>query len=165
MEIRFEIKGGDRIVLGLKKVTQETLDAIHESMVMSGKAIRNRMIHHMKTTPKLGRTYRHGKMGRIHVASVSPNYPAIDFGGLVGSLYLDEKRLNIEVGSYTSKLRKGKKNKYGGLQYPLFLEEGTKRMGKRPWVKPTYDKSKEMVRRSIERAVNRTITQAGGAAT
>jgi len=76
---------------------------------------------------------------------------------------LDEKRLNIEVGSAIGKLRKGR-NKYKGAQYPLFLEEGTRRMGKRPWVKPSFDSSKGAIKRSIERAVNRTVTMAGGGA-
>ena len=160
MEMKITLTGDKKVRLGLRKMSAETIDAVHEALVMGGNTVRNRMFRGMERTPKLGKAYKRGKR-RIHRASLPGNYPAKDRGGLIGSLMMDEKHLLIEVGSSIGKLRRGK-NKWGGAQYPIFLETGTKHMEARPWAEPSLMSSRGAILRSIERAIERATATAGG---
>jgi len=78
--------------------------------------------------------------GRGRVPSQPGQIPTIQLGKLKGSIRWEKgiKRLARKIGS----IIKG---------YPLFLEYGTKRMTKRPYLRPAIDRNKGTLSRIIER--------------
>ena len=127
----------------LKKTSHKSQKRMMELLVVAANNIRNDMIGGMETTPKTGRRYRKRK-GVYHTASSPGNFPAVDTGNLKNSIIMDARFDEVEVGSIIT---------YPA--YPKFLEFGTARMKKRPWVKPVYDTQKP----KIEKAVNRLMTE------
>ncbi len=111
----------------LIKVANEIPEQITKRLTLGAISIRNTIIDLMTHTPKTGRIYKKGKGGRFHIASSPGNAPAVDSGALRGSLIFDVRNLEVEVGSIIG-------NKKGN--YPLYLEEGTKKMEARPWLAP-----------------------------
>lgn len=127
----------------LEKLGTKSQQRMMDLLVVSANNIRNDMITGMETTPKTGRRYRKRK-GVYHTASSPGNFPAVDSGDLVKSIIMDARFDEVEVGSIIT---------YPA--YPKFLEFGTSRMKKRPWVKPVYDTQKP----KIEKAVNRLMDE------
>lgn len=72
-------------------------------------------------TGEPGRTYKRGD--RVHVASSPGGPPAIDLGTLSGSI----RWRKLRVHEYRIE---------AGTQYAQYLEEGTERMGARPFFQP-----------------------------
>jgi len=62
-----------------------------------------------------------------------------------------QEKLEAEMGSSMARLRGGKGK--GKRQYPVFLERGTKRMKARPWLKPSVDRERGWIQRTIRRAI------------
>jgi len=84
--------------------------------------------------------YRSGR--KIHIASAGKTPPAIDTGNLRASIQskVQTRGINVlgEVGS--------------DMPYSLYLEVGTKRMEKRPYLMPTVRKDKRKINEIFKRA-------------
>jgi hypothetical protein len=94
-------------------------------------------------TPRTGRIYRKAS-GRIHRASAPGEYPASDTGQLVNSIHaVKVSGLAVRVGSVA---------KHGRL-----LEEGTRRMRKRPWLTPEITKELPALRARVLKAMSKGI--------
>jgi hypothetical protein len=165
-EIDVEVRGGERAVVVLHNLPEDVLKEVRLAMVDAANLLRTKAIRGMQRTPKTGRRYsrQFGKARKAggrrralkwHTASSPGQYPAIDRGGLVASLLVDVYGDYVQMGSATARIRKGKSK--GSMQYPIFLEEGTKRMGARPWLEPTLLASRGAIRRMIERSVKKGI--------
>lgn len=100
----------------------------------------NEMKLSMTSSPATGKTYRRGQ-GRVHVASSEGNAPRPDMGALLASIRTVKRgRLHYEHRD--------------GVEYGIYLEFGTERMGVRPWVNPVYDAwRRKIVRDAMERLI------------
>lgn len=79
----------------------------------------------MLDSPAIGETYSRGK-GRVHTASVEGNPPRPDMSSLIQSIKLREMgHLHFRIED--------------GVKYGIMLEEGTERMGPRPFMQPVFD--------------------------
>lgn len=94
----------------------------------------------MTNSPSTGETYNRGR-GRYHVASSPGNPPRPDTGALLGSIRTIKRgRLHYEHRD--------------GVEYGIYLEFGTERMGARPWVNPVYEAwRRKIVRDAAEKLI------------
>jgi len=114
-----------QINLRLVKWNDWALNQIHFRLVEGANNIRNKMIHLMQHTPKTGKKYKRGK--KWHIASSPGNAPAVDKGQLIRSIVMEARKDEIEVGVKS------------GAPYGKWLEQGTPKMGARPFLKPAAD--------------------------
>lgn len=75
-------------------------------------------------TSPAGRSYERG--GVVHVASVEGYPPNVDTGALRASMNVQKQR----EGEYWIQ---------DGVEYGLYLEDGTENMGARPFIAPVFD--------------------------
>lgn len=101
-------------------------EAARLGVAQAAAEIHRRAIASMEHGTKTGRTYRRGSIE--HQASAPGEAPARDRGRLTSSISWDSypASLSAEIGSK-------------GIEYGLFLEEGTDKIEPRPWLKPAAD--------------------------
>lgn len=117
IEIHVDVSGIDRILATEPGRVETWLDGFAEDMVTQIKLS-------MGTSPP-GRTYQRGK-NRTHVASVEGFPPNIDMGTLINSIRQEPTgRLERTISD--------------GVEYGIWLEDGTERMGPRPFMRPVFD--------------------------
>lgn len=129
----------------LEKLGSKSQKRMMQLLVVAANTIRNDMITGMQNTPKTGNRYRK-RIGIYHTASSPGNFPAVDTGDLVRSIIMDARFDEVEVGSIIT---------YPA--YPKFLEFGTARMKKRPWVKPVYNSQKPKIEKAVSRLMDEIL--------
>lgn len=89
--------------------------------------------------------YKHNKK-KAHHPSVANDYPAIDTGTLRRSITFDVKEENGKtVGRVGSTMT--------SPPYGFYLETGTSKMAKRPWLKPSLEQNKSFIREKLNEAL------------
>lgn len=105
----------DRIVAQFPGEADAWLRGVAQTMT-------NEIMLSFNTSPP-GRVYRRGK--KIHVASTSGNPPNVDTGALRASMkWRKMGNLHYEISD--------------GVEYGVYLEYGTEKMGHRPFVRPVF---------------------------
>lgn len=132
----------------LKKLISDSpaaFRAARQEVIDIANDMRNYMEIKMRNTPRAPWFYRKG-VGRniIHHPSVPYNFPAIDTGNLVNSLFVDSRLAEVEVGSLLLE-----------PPYPEWLEDGTDKMSPRPFAKPTVDTFRPDMEKRIVSALRR----------
>ena len=128
MNIGVEIKGLNEVNRDIAMMKRIIPDEATKGLFDVAVAIRNNAIISMQNTARRSdRVYRRGAIS--HRPS-SPGWPpAIDTGVLVGSLLPEILPDNsVRMGSLIT-----------SPPYPEFLEEGTRKMDARPWLKPAIE--------------------------
>ena len=132
-------------LMRLGRFEDEMRPVIFNELDDTGVRIRNNIIRLMERTPP-------GKPAKVPGTSVWYNQsrpgkaPAIATSNLKNSIKMDtrEAQMEVEVGSTIR-----------DPNYPLFLEEGTKRMRPRPFLKHARDIATKNIQKRIIRALNR----------
>ena len=117
----------DELEAAAKKVRSVAV----QGLVSEVNKIRNTIILEMQRGVKTGKLYKRGK--KFHQASAPGEYPALDRGPLLTSIFydIDEPNLKVELGNLV------------GAPYGEFLEFGTKYMEPRPWLEPSIEKHQD----------------------
>ncbi len=138
-----------RALLKLKNIDKKYQKAIIAELEDTAIEIRNEAISSMRSTPKTGLTYPRQKGKKMHIASSSPNPPAVDRSDLIKSLIIDVRPgggaftdFEVEVGTNIN-----------DPPYGSFLEFGTVNMDKRPWLQPAIDKKTKFLESRLKRAI------------
>jgi len=100
--------------------------------------------------PKHGRIYKIN--GRLHQASAPGEYPAI----LSGALYKDLNPRYTSGGMRASIAPRVTSKT--GAPYPDFLERGTRKMEPRPFMKPGFDRYREIYKSKIRQIFSELTT-------
>ena len=124
----------------LVQILQQQPDFVDEVLRESANEIMGDIVLSFGTSPP-GREYQRGKV--VHVASRPGNPPNVDTGALRASMRVrkvNEKTYHVQ----------------DGVEYGIMLEDGTERMGARPFVRPVFEqwvrgKFVELVARSARR--------------
>ena len=126
------------------KLTRNTRDRFKKVLLLSAVNIAESSKEEIQHgNPRTGHVYRK-KSGRLHRASAPGEYPASDTGQLVNSIHaIQVSGLAVRVGAMA---------KHG-----KYLEEGTSKMAKRPWLLPELEKELPTLRKNINAAVRRGI--------
>lgn len=146
--IEFMIAATTATVVGMRKATIFTQGVAKEMIGGTG----------------TGRRYKRTKSGKFHRASSPGKPPARDSGILANSVSFDVKRTGFivrgRVGPDISRIR-GKRPRGGkpitDPDYGVYLEKGTSRMAKRPWLVPSVIKATPTIVRILKKAVGDTI--------
>lgn len=115
-----------KVSIRLGDIDKEQEKKMQSALLRGAIRIHKNITLSMRNTARASHFYMRG--GKKHYPSAEGNPPAIDRGGLVGSLKFDATERDMRVGSTIT-----------NPNYPKFLEEGTKKMKKRPWLEPAYE--------------------------
>ena len=128
----------EKIAKKLQRATEKVKDSAVQELVSGANEIRNTIILGMQKDEKTGLQYRRGK--NMHTASAKGEYPAVDRGPLLASIFYNirESDLEVELG-----------NLVGAAPYGGFLEEGTENMEPRPWLEPSVAEHKDSIVKSV----------------
>lgn len=133
---------------GIRKGLQQS------GMDIAGKSSRvnDGLIKQDMNSPKSGRAYnvsvgksgRKLKRSRVHIASAAGEAPAVISGKLRKSVYfLVQGSDQLRIGANTP--------------YARFLEDGTKKMAARPYLKKNIDKSRQNIVKNITNAIDNRL--------
>lgn len=108
--------------------------------------IKNDIIKSMQNTKRRHFAYTVKRGGKEHWPSAPNNPPAIDSGDLLKSIQIDVRNMEVEIGSDITK-----------PPYPMYLEFGTKRMTKRPWLNPAVDRGLPGITKNLINRIKRDL--------
>jgi HK97 gp10 family phage protein len=144
--MRFEVDGATSLRLKLSGMPRKLDSAIKTELNKIGLEIVTFIRLSMKNSPPdTTKSYRRTKAGLRHHPSYPYNFPRIDSGNLIR---------NITYHTTYRGLIAGDLNK---TPYAIFLEEGTKYMEPRPFIKPTWEKFMPITENRIMDAIKRTL--------
>lgn len=123
-EVKVDVSGLDRILRDEPGKVEAWLDGVAENIVTTVKLS-------FGTSPP-GRTYRRGNV--THVASQAGFPPNIDIGTLTNSIR-QEKTGTLE------------RTVMDGVDYGIYLEDGTEYIDPRPFMRPAFDEARQTMER------------------
>ncbi len=118
-DIRIDISGIDALLRAEPGKVSKWLDGLAESITGDAKLS-------MGSSPA-GATYQRG--GVTHVASLPGYPPNVDIGSLINSLHWEPTGTN-------------ERTIMDGVEYGIYLEDGTENMLPRPFMKPAFDRAR-----------------------
>ena len=139
------------------RVLSEIEKKAGRSLITAGTLIVSDIQQRLNAHESQGRTYSRGK-GRAHTASVPNAFPNSDTGNLARSISFnfDTGNMSLSFGSFGTKLRNSDKN------YAYYLEYGSRRGNKaiapRPFLKPTIEKHKSILKRLLVDSIKGTLS-------
>lgn len=145
--LKLELKGLDKLTKRLDAKAKAAVQEVQMALEEGSQLIKNEIIMQMEHHTSSGKTYKRTKSGKTHTSSAPGSAPNIDLGTLVGSI--DYKRIGqfaYEIGSY-------------GVIYAKYLERGTSRMQKRPWLLPAFKKESPTIYAKIVKGINMGLTR------
>jgi len=149
--IRMEVIGDKKVVVQFQALPLKIFRAARGEFLSILNDMRNFVIDKMTSTPRdTSKSYTYGRTAPHH-PSMPGGFPARDSGDLIGSLVLDERPNESEMGSNITQ------SETGGEPYPVLLEKGTKKMKARPWLKPTVEEFDDTIERRVKNAIMRGI--------
>lgn len=117
---------------------------ILQELIIGANNIRTLILRSMKETKKANYFYMRGR--KRHYPSAPFHAPAFDSGELARSIIVDAQTPTIvEVGASI------------GAPYAHNLEEGTKRMKKRPWLAPAVNKQTPIITKALADRMMREV--------
>lgn len=127
-DIELDLSGIENLLRATPTKGGRWLTAFAESIVTDIKLS-------MNTSPP-GKTYKRGKVS--HVASQEGFPPNVDIGTLRASIYQEN------TGSFERTIN-------AGTEYAEYLEDGTEKMGARPFMQPAIDRAKGRIEEDAQR--------------
>jgi phage gpG-like protein len=125
--VSVKITGITETFKNLEKYEKSKTAKVQEVVDLTAQLVRSDAADSMQKTPKSGNIYKRG--AKVHIASSSPNPPAVDQGDLRASIKALVGKLEAFVGT--------------NLPYGRHLEFGTKRNLKpRPWLFPAFERQR-----------------------
>ncbi len=109
----------------IKKIGYYAKDSVHKEFMKIANEVRNTIIIGMNSTPKDNSNFV-TRRSVTHLRSFPGSYPAIDTGRGVGSISIDDRGDEVEVGS-------------ADVEYLKILEETNNQKLKRPWLLPSFE--------------------------
>lgn len=137
MKVTVEVKGSKRIQRNMRRARKQVLDDLEATMSAVGQLVRSTAIRGIQKGPKTGRLYT--RRGIAHRASAPGEYPASDTGRLVNSIRAQVRRKGQNVDALIG----------ASTDYAKMLEFGTRRMRKRPFLKPSIRKNRKNIRKLV----------------
>ena len=132
---------------------QAVNDSVRESLEDASNEVRNEAIRLIDKGKKSGSFYPLTDGGGTYRASAAGEAPAVDTGTLknrgilIDTIKQIGKRLTVEIGVF----------KGPALLYARFLEEGTRLMRPRPFMKPATDKARPSITQIFIRNTKRAL--------
>jgi len=135
-----------KLAKGIGEFNQDFKNDAEDVLIDGVVKIKNKIIKSMQNTKRRHFAYTVKRGGKEHWPSAPNNPPAIDSGDLLKSIQIDVRNMEVEIGSDITK-----------PPYPLYLEFGTKRMTKRPWLNPAVDRGLPDITKNIINRIKRDL--------
>lgn len=126
----------------LERLIAQTPEVVEDLLREAANEMLGDIVTSFNTSPP-GKSYRRG--GVVHVASVKDYPPNVDTGTLRASMRV-------------LRVRRKEYRIYDGVEYGIYLEDGTERVQPRPFVRPVFD---EWQRRKFAALAARKFREAG----
>ena len=148
MTLRVKIDGGARLKKKLKQIPVDSRTGVRKAIGISALQVQSEAVKLIQRgPPRTGVTVKVTKGGKMHTRSAPGEPPKTDTGRLASSIFaeLDDAGLSADVGS--------------DIVYAKALEFGTAdgTLQARPWLQPTYDRLKPVIRKRILDAVQKAL--------
>jgi HK97 gp10 family phage protein len=143
--LEFEVKGSNTIRLKLEKMTSNSVKAVQKELSKLGLEIVTFIRLGMKNSPPdTSKKYLRQKgRGIYHHPSFAGNFPRIDSGNLIKNITYHTTMRGLTAGDINR------------TPYAIFLEEGTKYMKPRPFLKPTWEHFRPIIPNRLMEAIKR----------
>lgn len=138
------IKGLDKLIKKLDNIQKGTSKRIEQVLDDTARRMKNTADEKMREVSSGNKYIK--PSGKEHTASRAGDYPNVDTGTLVNSVFYE-----LMKGKLTAKF--GSK----GVPYAKMLEYGTSRMAARPWLKPTFDKHYPEVAPAVDKIIKEVL--------
>jgi HK97 gp10 family phage protein len=134
-----ELKNLGRLLKKLDQIQAGTVKAAEQVLTDAARQMRN-------TAEDKMRQVSPGRFYKEHQASRPGDYPNVDTGALVNSLFFELNKGRLEA-------------KFGtkGIPYARFLEYGTVKMAPRPFIRPSYNKHYKTVGIRLSELIDKVI--------
>ena len=128
MAVTIQLRGRQIFLKNVEKYRKKQGRKLEEALHASALVVQNDARRSILKGPKTGRIYPRGKRSS-HQASAPGEAPASDTGTLVRNILaeMDPRKLFVRIIAKT--------------KYSLFLEEGTKKMKPRPFLRPALERN------------------------
>lgn len=132
------IKNIDSLRQKLQKIKRNVRTQTFSGVVVAAEHLKNEMVETLHNGEKSGKLYKRGN--KTHRASAPGEAPATDTGQLARSIrnVYSRSQISATVGPRSN------------APYAKSLEFGTSKMAARPFVRPTFNKNKEKIKKIIE---------------
>lgn len=138
-----------KLAKGIGEFNQDFKNDAEDVLIDGVVKIKNKIIKSMQNTKRRHFAYTVKRGGKEHWPSAPNNPPAIDSGDLLKSILFDARDMEVEIGSDITK-----------PPYPMYLEFGTKRMTKRPWLTPAIESNIGSIRNKLIKRMNEELLRA-----
>jgi HK97 gp10 family phage protein len=135
-----KVEGMDALIIKLHNL-EGTSDEILGQSLLAGAFVLEGKLKQGFHGAKSGRIYKRGR--KFHTASAPGQTPAIDYGALLSSIASQRSGNSAIV--FTDKA------------YAPPLEFGTAKMAARPFMRPTLDKHREEIQKTVAASVRRLV--------
>lgn len=132
------------ILIEINGIAKDMNKVVMDSLIISANDIRNEMINGIRNTSRESYYYKRGT--KVHYPSKPGNFPAPDTSDLITSIDIAIMKSAVEIGPTITQ-----------PNYPKYLEDGTEKMRKRPYVEPTFDRMESKVKDNIIKSVEKLI--------
>ena len=148
------------VMITISNITPSTLVGIRKAFYFLGKDLRRTSSDLILEKPKTGRLYRLKRNGRIvkHRASAPGEAPANFTGSLRRSIDFDVvggDRMEFGVKSEFE----NRKGTPAGVDYGKYLEEGTPKMEKRPFLITSLTKNQANAKEHFDREIKKALEE------
>lgn len=142
MSIKFKFYGGKDLNTKIKKLPLTTKKKIFNALAKDGNNMRNHIIKNMQQTQRADWFYIRTKSKKRHYPSAPYQFPAIDSGELIRSIVVDKQPFKFIIVGVNL-----------GAKYAEKLEDGTRFMKPRPFMKPTFKTFYPKIKETIEKTI------------
>lgn len=125
----------------LKKAALEERKALKKALVLSANLIKNDAVKSIREVSNSGKKVKRGK--KWHTVSEEKDAPNTDTGRLIGSI-------NTKVYDNSAEVK-------ADVKYAAMLEQGTKKMGKRPFLEPALEKNRKKINDIFGKEINLAV--------
>lgn len=144
-----EVQGTEEVARNMAKLAKKYGQAAVEGAIAAAELVRSDAIRSVQdqSPGEIVERSRAGGGTYEHTAAKEGEAPNTDTGRLVQSIQVDVQGKAVFVGS--------------SLDYAGWLENGTRRMGARPWLFPALERNKKEVEKLIGQKIKKVSVQSG----
>lgn len=139
-----KINGGKALADALRNASKDVQQQASDAVLDFATDMHSDVVRAVQRGPASGVVYEKYTPRRTHQASAPGQAPMSDTGRLASSIYFQQRgKVSAVVGTK--------------IQYAAFLEYGTRRMAKRPFFAPAFERGKAEFRRTMERILGSAL--------
>lgn len=135
-----KINGGKALADALRNASKDVQQEASDAVLDFATDMHSDVVRAVQRGPASGVVYEKYTPRRTHQASAPGEAPMSDTGRLASSIYFQQRgKVSSVVGTK--------------IEYAAFLEYGTRRMAKRPFFAPAFERGKRVFAAALKKAI------------